>query len=80
MVKKRTIQRTRVTNTALRDIVNNNHIDTTDRLARIETTLKELSGLTPKVEKLEAHRNWLAGAIAVISLVFTTIIAHLKGH
>ena len=82
VIKRRTAvqrPRQRVTNVALTQIVTENHIETIDRLARIETVLLSLNKLPERVEKLEAHRNWLTGAIAVITLAFTTAIAALAG-
>lgn len=77
MVKKRsTYTRTsRVTNGRLAEIVNENHLEIVERLTAVET---ELKGLPAKVERLEAHRNWLTGAIAVLSSVFAYLIH--KGH
>jgi hypothetical protein len=51
--------------------VGENHTATVERLATIEA---HLTGLPKKVEKLEAHRNWLAGALAVLSLAFTAAL------
>jgi hypothetical protein len=65
----------------LRQIVADNHTEVKVQLERIETTLVGMSELPKKVEKLEAHRNWLAGAFAVVSVAFTVLLSYFhKGH
>lgn len=66
VTKKRTLSRRRVTN-----------YDLHERLVRIETLLTPLPA---KVEKLEAHRNYLVGAWAVISFAFAAAFKYVKGH
>jgi hypothetical protein len=80
VVKKRSTSR-RVTNVDLRQIVADNHTEVKEQLARIETTLLGMSELPKKVETLEGHRNWLAGAFAVVSVAFTVFLNFFhKGH
>jgi hypothetical protein len=43
--------------------------DVIDRLARMEVHLADLPIITTKVEKLEAHRNYTAGALAILTAV-----------
>lgn len=43
--------------------VRNHLIDISTRVARLE---ERSEGLPARVSKLEAHRNWLAGAIATV--------------
>ena len=80
MVKKRTSSRRRVTNIDLQQIVADNHTETVERLTRIETSLASFSVIPEKVERLEGHNNRLKGAIAIISLLFTTAIGFLFKH
>ena len=80
MVKKRATSRRRVTNVDLAQIVADNHAEAVERLGRIETALDGLGKLPERVEKLESHRSWLAGAFAVVSLAFTVALRYFKGH
>ena len=51
--------------------------DVIDRLARMEVNLLDLPKIKAKMETLEAHRNYLAGAMGVLSVVGGYLF-HLK--
>lgn len=50
-------------------LINENHVETVQRLTRMET---QLEGLPERVSKLEKKDSWTAGVIAAVSAIFSS--------
>lgn len=53
-------------------LINENHVETVQRLTRLETKIESLSELPERVSKLENKNSWYSGAVAAVSAVFSS--------
>jgi hypothetical protein len=51
-------------------LLNNNHIETVQRLTRLETKLEAIEDIPERVSRLENKNSWYSGVIAAVSALF----------
>lgn len=54
--------------------------DDSDRLVRIEESVKVVPDLIKRVDKVEAKQNWFAGIGAAIMFVISAILSYFEFH
>lgn len=58
----------------IKDTIAANHLETSNRLTALETSLK---GIPERVERLENNRSWAKGVWATVSFILGSIATYL---
>lgn len=58
----------------IKDTINANHLETSNRLTKLETAL---TGIPERVEKLEKDRSWVKGVWAAVAFIGGAIATFL---